>query len=178
MDARAVRTLPTPAAPAEGIRLTLRIPGPGERATVDGVWWPRSTDLAAELPALVSALDGEGVAVSRIAFALDAWDASPPRRVAAGGRTIRTGGFRVLDPMLVSLTRTARGRPLDLLVVSPGTQSGTAAHALMTATSPAMLRKAVAADAASRSRGAPDVGRRGRENAWDSEGGHLAANQA
>jgi hypothetical protein len=148
MDAAAVRTPPTPAVPArDGVRLTLRIPAPGERVTVDGAWWPRSTDLAAELPALITALDGEGVVVSRIAFALAAWDADPPRRVVAGGRVVRTGGFRVLDPQLVSLTRRTGGAPLELLVVPPGTGPGTAAHALMAATTPATLRKAIAADA-------------------------------
>ena len=37
---------------------------------VDGAWWPRSTDLAAELPGLVAALDERGVRISRIAYAL------------------------------------------------------------------------------------------------------------
>ena len=132
----------------EDARLTLRIQGPGRRAPIGGAWWPRSTDLAAELPALVAALDGEGLKVSRIAFALSSWDADPPRRVTAGGRTIRTGGFRVLDPQLVSLTRSAGGDPIELLVVPPDTRPGTASHALMSEQTPAMLREAISADRA------------------------------
>src|SRR3954466_2716607 len=84
---------------------------------VDGAWWPRTTDLAAELPGLVAALDERGVRISRIAYALSAWVPSP-HKVQAGGRTVRTGGFRVLDPTLISLTRAGgEGEPLDLRIV-------------------------------------------------------------
>jgi hypothetical protein len=97
---------------------------------VDGAWWPRSTDLAGELPALVAALDDRGLRISRIAYSLSAWDATP-HRVRAGGRTVRTGGFRVIDPSLVSLTPAGgAGEPVDLRVVPPDTDPEVAAREL------------------------------------------------
>ena len=184
MDVSGARTYPADnPPPRDEIRLSLRLPLAGERRSVDGTWWPWTTDLAAELPGLVAALDREGLAVSRIAYALAAWDPDPPRRIPVGGRTVRTGGFRVIDPQLVSLTRTAGGPPLDLLVVPPGTDRGTAAHALMAATTPSELREAITAVAARTTAprvAAPDAdaAERGREDDRDSEGGHLAGRQA
>jgi hypothetical protein len=97
---------------------------------VDGAWWPRSTDLAAELPSLVAALDERGLRISRISYSLSAWDATP-HRVQAGGRTVRTGGFRVIDPTLVSLTPAGgAGQPVDLRVVPPDTDPQVAAREL------------------------------------------------
>jgi Family of unknown function (DUF5994) len=97
---------------------------------VDGAWWPRSTDLAAELPSLVAALDERGLRISRISYSLSAWDTTP-HRVQAGGRTVRTGGFRVIDPALVSLTPAGgAGQPVDLRVVPPDTDPQVAAREL------------------------------------------------
>jgi hypothetical protein len=97
---------------------------------VDGAWWPRSTDLAAELPSLVAALDERGLRISRISYSLSAWDTTP-HRVQAGGRTVRTGGFRVIDPTLVSLTPAGgAGQPVDLRVVPPDTDPEVAAREL------------------------------------------------
>jgi hypothetical protein len=97
---------------------------------VDGAWWPRSTDLAAELPSLVAALDERGLRISRIAYSLSAWKPTP-HRVLAGDRTVRTGGFRVLDPTLVSLTPAGgAGEPVDLRVVPPDTDPEAAAREL------------------------------------------------
>jgi hypothetical protein len=126
-------------------RLSLSAHPNARHTAVDGAWWPRSTDLAAELPGLVAALDERGVRISRIAYALSAW-VPAPHKVQAGGRIVRTGGFRVIDPTLVSLTPSGgEGAPLDLRVVAPDTDPETAAREL-------------AADSADRPQGSGPVG--------------------
>ena len=182
MDAISAHDFPAGSPPGSNeIRLTLRLPVAGERSIVDGAWWPWSTDLAAELPGLVDALHRRGLAVWRIAYSLAAWDPDPPRRIAVGGRTVRTGGFRVIDPQLVSLSRTAGGASLDLLVVPPGTEHDTAVHALMAAATVDQLRAETARFAAATTAVpaalAAEAAERGREDDWDSEGGHLAASR-
>lgn len=111
------------------VRLALLTPAPGRATTLDGAWWPRSRDLAAELPALVAELHrSRGVRVTRVAYSTDRWDAVP-RRIAADGRLVRVGWFRAIDPNMVSLTDNGTGR-LDLLVIPPGTPAATAEHAM------------------------------------------------
>jgi Family of unknown function (DUF5994) len=159
-------------APADA-RLSLSA-HPGARHTaVDGAWWPRSTDLAAELPSLVAALDARGVRIARISYALSAWDPTP-HRVEAGGRIVRTGGFRVIDPALVSLTPAGgAGAPVELRVVPPDTAPEVAARKLASAGTGAepdrppmpAPRPAPAQETAS-------------EGAWESEGGHLTGRSA
>ncbi|MFS8102185.1 DUF5994 family protein [Lentzea alba] len=45
---------------------------------VDGAWWPRSSDLAAELPPLIAALAGRLGRATRVTFNLTAWRAQSP----------------------------------------------------------------------------------------------------
>ena len=60
-------------------------------------WFPRSRDLAVELPELIAELDRRGVRVERFTYALDAW-LPVPRKLVVQGRIVRTGGFRSMDP--------------------------------------------------------------------------------
>jgi hypothetical protein len=158
-----------------GARLSLS-PHPNARHTaVDGAWWPRSNDLAAELPDLVAALDERGVRIARIAYALSAW-AVAPHKVSAGGRIVRTGGFRVIDPTLVSLTPAGgEGEPLDLRVVPPDTDPETAARELRADSGDRPQRTAARPPVpAPRHRPASSDG----EDDWESEGGHLTGRPA
>jgi len=110
------------------VRVRLRRAGAGSDAAFDGAWWPRSHDLAAELPELVAALDTLGVRVARFTYPEQAWTPIE-RKVAVSGRTVRTGAFRSMDPALVSLT-TDGDRRLDLLVVPPEADALTGVRAL------------------------------------------------
>ncbi|MDF2704490.1 MAG: hypothetical protein K0R62_142 [Nonomuraea muscovyensis] len=95
------------------------------RGTVDGAWWPRSRDAAAELPGLIAAVDQRlGWTTLRVGVYLDAWD-HIPRRIHARGRQIRVGWFRSTDPHVITLIPAA-GEPIVLLVIEPGTASGPA----------------------------------------------------
>jgi hypothetical protein len=83
------------------------------RTLLDGGWWPRSADPAAELPGLIVAIDGRQGPITQIMLGTAGWDASRPRRVRvdgpAGSRTVRLGWFETMPAGL--LIATARGRP-------------------------------------------------------------------
>ena len=114
-----------------GIDVRLRLRNQARTADVafDGAWWPRSHDLGAELPELIAALATLGVRVDRFTYPLDAWEHPVQRRVVVGGRTVRTGAFRSMDPQLVSLSVDG-DRRLDLLVVPPEADALTGVRAL------------------------------------------------
>jgi hypothetical protein len=54
--------------------------------SVDGGWWPRSRDPAAELPGLIAGLEPSLGLITRVALNLDAWDGAPRRVAVASGR--------------------------------------------------------------------------------------------
>jgi Family of unknown function (DUF5994) len=96
--------------------------------TLDGAWWPRSTDLERELPSLVAELQSRGHRVSRAAYHPDLWGPAP-RTLRAAGRTLHIGWFRSIDPHLISLTG-GTGERLELLVVPPDATDATAHRAM------------------------------------------------
>ena len=110
-----------PSAPP-GLRLQLD-PTMAGTGAVDGGWWPRSRDPAAELPGLIAGLESSIGPITRVSLNLDAWDAAP-RRVAVDGRRVRVGWFHQMDAHTIGVTRASQGR-VALLVVPP--QATTAA---------------------------------------------------
>ena len=73
--------------PAAQLRLCLPPDSPAY-TLLDGGWWPRSADPAAELPGLILALDerhGPADPITRIMLNIADWNLSGPRR-AAGRR--------------------------------------------------------------------------------------------
>lgn len=96
---------------------------------VDGAWWPRSRDLVAELPALLSVLAVRLGDVLRVSYNLSEWN-SAPRRVAADSRRLRLDGFNSRPAHTVDLV-AADGHRLTLLVV-PSNTDPAAAHRTMT----------------------------------------------
>ena len=77
-------------------RLRLQ-PDRSARMLLDGGWWPRSADPAAELPGLILALDERHGSINRIMLGMADWDSSRPRRLRvdgpAGSRVVRLGWF-------------------------------------------------------------------------------------
>jgi hypothetical protein len=110
------------------VRVRLRREGATAETAFDGAWWPRSRELATELPELVAALDLLGVRIERFTHPVQPWG-PVDRKVVVNGRTVRTGGFASMDPQLVSLTVDG-GRRLDLLVVPPEADALTGVRAL------------------------------------------------
>jgi hypothetical protein len=118
------RTAISPTSPA---MLRLRLPPDGPAGTLDGGWWPRSADPAAERPGLILALDGRHGPfnpITRIMLGMAGWDPSRPRRLRVGGpagrRVVRLGWFATMPAGLLIAT-CARGQRTDLLTVPPHT---------------------------------------------------------
>ncbi len=120
-------------------RLRLRLqPGLSAHTLLDGGWWPRSADPAAELPGLIKAIDQRHGPVTHVMLGRAGWDASRPRRLRlddpAGGRTVRLGWFQTMPAGL--LTATARAGRTDLLTIPPNTSEPAAWAAMDQAAQP------------------------------------------
>jgi anti-anti-sigma factor len=110
-------TGPPPRIAASPVRLSFEH-GSGQRGSVDGTWWPHSSDAAAELPALIEAVDERLDRVTlRVGLHVDAWN-DIPHRFPARGRQVRVGWFRSTDPRLITLIAAA-AEPVVLMVVRP-----------------------------------------------------------
>jgi hypothetical protein len=169
---------------AAQVRLTL--PERTRSTTLDGAWWPHSTNLADELPALIAELYRRDFRITRVSYHPELWGPEA-RRLRADGRVIRLGWFRSTDRHLVSLTGRDGSDRVDLLVVPPDTPSATAARAMQAvggrtrSTATAVLAAAgalpdvVASGAAAvpRPRYADSEADLRETTSWESEGGHL-----
>lgn len=116
--------------PRQTLRLRLKPKAP-TTGFVDGAWWPRSRDLATELPALLAVLAVRPGRIERVTYNLTRWQPAT-RRLTIQGHTVRLEGFVSQQPDTVTVTGQGRQR-LTLLVVPPETSSVAAHHALMTA---------------------------------------------
>jgi hypothetical protein len=86
-------------------------------AYLDGAWWPQSTQLAAELPALVEALSGRLGELAVVGYHRNAWTQAPPQMQIDGG-TVQLQGFTSDEPATVILIGRD-GRRVTLQVISP-----------------------------------------------------------
>lgn len=85
---------------------------------VDGAWWPYSRDAAAELPALIAAVDRLLDRITlRVDVHIDAWK-NLPRHIPARGRRVRVGWFHHSDPRVIILSFAAADQVVLLLVPS------------------------------------------------------------
>ena len=104
-------------------RLQLK-PSRPESTFLDGAWWPRSTQLAIELPVLVEALSDRLGKVAVVGYHRNAWTQTPPQMQVAGA-TVQLQGFTSDEPASVILIgRDARR--VTLLVISPGASAAVA----------------------------------------------------
>lgn len=123
-----------PSTPATSPRLRLKPAAPAT-GHVDGAWWPRTRDLAAELPALLAAVTGRLGRIDRVTYHLADWPV-PGRRIVVDGHVVRLEGFRSQEPATLTVIDWDRHR-LTVLVVPPETGPGAAQHILTTAADPA-----------------------------------------
>jgi hypothetical protein len=86
------------------------------RGVLDGAWWPRSRDIAAELPTLIAALAEYLGPVTRVGLDAGAWEELPTRLVI-DDRVVHIDSFPVGDDTVL----IARGEQdlFSLLVVPP-----------------------------------------------------------
>ena len=109
-------------------RLSLKPTGCA-RGGLDGAWWPRSTDPAIELAALIEAV---AVPVRRIALNMAGWDNTPRRIQRGSGGRVAVDWFRISGVHLVRIVGTDDQR-IDLLLIPRDTEEITAERALMMA---------------------------------------------
>lgn len=83
---------------------------------LDGAWWPRSRDVAIELPALVSALTEYIGPITRIGLDVSAWNGLPARLVL-DGRVVHIDSSATGDDTVL-VTRGDQDH-FSLLVVPP-----------------------------------------------------------
>ena len=98
---------------------------------LDGVWWPRSYDLLAELPQLLAALPHAWGDIAGVTVNGAAWSAAPGRMLVANQVVRLRKTVAVHAPDTVVLLAPGHGR-WDLLVVPPGTTEE-AAESIMSA---------------------------------------------
>jgi hypothetical protein len=113
-------------------RLLLQLDGSGV-TLLDGGWWPRSADPAAELPGLILALDGRHGRITRVMVGTAGWDASRPRRLQvdgpAGSRVVRLGWFATMPAGLLTAI-SASDQRTDLVTIPPHTSEHDARAAM------------------------------------------------
>ncbi|MBZ4319387.1 DUF5994 family protein [Streptomyces huiliensis] len=83
---------------------------------LDGAWWPRSRDIAAELPGLVAALTEHLGPITRVGLDAAAWE-ELPTRLTVGDRVVHLDSFPVGDDTVL-ITRGDNDH-FALLVVPP-----------------------------------------------------------
>ncbi|WP_406421113.1 DUF5994 family protein [Streptomyces sp. NBC_00873] len=84
--------------------------------TFDGAWWPRSRDIASQLPCLIDALVARLGPVARVGLDASAWDDGPGHLVI-GGRTVRIDWSAVDDSTMI-VTRGHQDH-FSFLVIPP-----------------------------------------------------------
>jgi hypothetical protein len=115
------------------VRMRLK-PATPRSGYVDGSWWPRSRDLAAELPALLAAVTDRLGTTERVSYHLGDWD-PVGRSVDVGGPfAVRLSGFRSQAPDTIDVLGPQKR--LTLLVIPPETSRRTADDALAAAAEP------------------------------------------
>jgi Family of unknown function (DUF5994) len=105
------------------------------RAVLNGGWWPRSRDPAAELAGLVVAITDHYGPIRRLILNSHTWDTGFDRLVVGSG-TVQIRWFSTAEPsLLVAITES--GDQVNLLVVPPDTSAATARTAMAKAADPA-----------------------------------------
>jgi hypothetical protein len=119
-----------PTAPSAA-RISLK-PASDRPGMVNGAWWPRSRDLALELPPLIAVLDKAWRRINRVTVNARMWPVVP-RRVLTGTHVVHVGWFDAeQDPHDICLLATNVGR-WDLVVVPPEFSPARAARVMAAA---------------------------------------------
>ncbi|KQX80695.1 DUF5994 family protein [Streptomyces sp. Root1310] len=161
---------------SSALRLSLA-PAGSAPALLDGAWWPRSRDLAAELPSLAAVLEPQWGRITRVTVNPTHWPVVP-RKVTVAGHVVKVGWFlSEQDPHELLLLSYRLGR-WNLLVVPPRTDPASAAWLMSAASDPLGTSTASRLmEEATRLRTASATDR-AVEAVWDSEGGHEAGDGA
>ncbi|CAM5485456.1 DUF5994 family protein [Streptomyces pilosus] len=99
------------------------------QGVLDGAWWPRSHDIAGELPGLITALSEYLGPITRVGLDSDAWE-ELPTRMTIDDRVVHIDSFPVGDDTVLI---TRGGNDLFSLLVVPPHAMPDAARAAMAA---------------------------------------------
>jgi len=117
-DQRQVKPGPAPPGPA---RLLMQQDRTG-RGLLDGGWWPRTNDPAAELRALIPQLDERHGRIIRVMLGTADWDGARPRLLSfscpRGRRVVKLGWFDSMPAGLLTAI-SASGERTDLVTIPP-----------------------------------------------------------
>jgi hypothetical protein len=127
-DPESVGRHPAPSGHTLRLRLKPKAPASG---FVDGAWWPRSDDLAAELPDLLSVLSVRLGPIDRVLYKLGEW-AKAPAKLAVADRSVRLDGYRHQPDHRIEVLGLNRDA-IVLLVISPSTSPEDAHLAMLAA---------------------------------------------
>ncbi|WP_171166137.1 DUF5994 family protein [Streptomyces sp. I05A-00742] len=106
----------------------LRLETTPERGGIlDGAWWPRSHDIATELPGLITALTEHLGPITRVGLDAGAWE-ELPTRLTVDDRVVHLDSFPVSDDTVL-ITRGDNDH-FSLLVVPPDTPPDAARTAM------------------------------------------------
>ncbi|MFD6762974.1 DUF5994 family protein [Streptomyces roseolus] len=161
----------TTLAPSHSARLSLT-PKTTLAGLLDGAWWPRSRDLAAELPPLVDALEERFGRITRVTVNPTRWPVVP-HKVAVAGHTVHTvhvGWFTEQDPDKMILLSYTVGR-VDLLVIPPETEPAAATRLMAAAAVPGSVLTAGVLMSDEAATGRRMRVARSSEDAWETDGG-------
>jgi hypothetical protein len=109
-------------------RLSLK-PSSSARGAVNGAWWPRSTESAIELGALIEELGAQRTPVRGIALSRVGWDSVPRRIPLASGRKVAVDWVRTGDARMIRISDLNYQR-IDLLLIPVNTTPAIAERAL------------------------------------------------
>lgn len=128
-------TTTAPPSPPTGPHLRLRLaPDSPLPRRLDGVWWPRSCDLPAELPQLLAGLPRAWGHIAGVTVNGAAWSAAPDRMLVCD-KVVRLRQVAARHaPGTIILLSPGHGR-WDLLVVPPDTAEEDAGPLMTTALS-------------------------------------------
>jgi hypothetical protein len=102
---------------------------------IDGVWWPRSADLTAELPLLIRALPHNWPQIAHVTVNDTMWSAFPGRILIANHVIQLHRSPTRHTPNTICLVAPGKGR-WDLLVTPPHTAAPEALRLMTTADTP------------------------------------------
>jgi uncharacterized protein DUF5994 len=102
--------------------------------SVDGAWWPRSTDLSVELPPLLQALAPRLGRIRGVLLNQGEWAPMPVDWTPSGNHRVRIGWYGHQDAHMAVIIGDSVKR-VDLLVIPPDSDSTSACAAMALASS-------------------------------------------
>ena len=97
---------------------------------VDAAWWPRSSDLTAELPHLLQAAQDSGFHATGVSYRLDDGWTAPPDQLWFSGRKVKVSGYHNHHRDMITLIDGISHERLQVVVVPAETPPILARRAL------------------------------------------------